>query len=486
MFAALMSAWDWLTGLPHLAALLTVTYAVYLIGIAGWIVLQKREPVATLSWILALAALPYLGLLIYYLLGPQKVKRQRLRRGRSRSGMEQFSSVCPPDMDCTELARLAQSSSGLSPSSATNMHWLVDGSRTYAAILEAVANARDHIHLEYYIFNPDRTGTALRDALIERARAGVKVRLLMDAVGSAGVHKRFLRPLLEAGAETAWFHPSQLLKPFKRPWVNMRSHRKIVVVDGRIGFTGGINVTDEENESLRSDAYRDLHMRIEGHVVRSLQLVFVEDWIYATGQNREAFVGQDLWPHDMPSRGDGSIEAQVLASGPDSAWETIHRLQVAAIQQAQQRVWLATPYFVPGEAARMALTSAAMAGLDVRLMVPRVSDSRLVTYAARSYFDELLEAGVQIYEYGPRMLHTKALLCDDEVCIVGTANFDNRSFRLNFEVSLLYRNRTIATGLAELLVHDMTQASPVRFDRNRPFWRARLPEAIARLTSPLL
>ncbi|WDK31720.1 cardiolipin synthase [Xanthomonas campestris] len=486
MLALAQGAWDWLADIPHLKALLFAAYVLYLLWIVSWIILQKREPVATLSWVLSLAALPYLGLLIYYWLGPQKVKRQRLRRGRSRSGMESYSSVCPPDADCTELAKIAQSTTGLAPSSATEALWLVDGASTYAAIIEAITRARDHIHLEYYIFQPDRSGMPICEALMERARAGVKVRLLMDAVGSSAMTRRTLRTLRAAGVETAWFHPTQLLKPFKRPWLNLRTHRKLIVIDGRIAFTGGINVTDEENEQVCPDAFRDLHVRLQGHVVRSLQLVFLEDWLYATRQAQGAFHGQQLWPEDVPTRKQGSIDAQVLVSGPDSSWEAIHRLMVAAIHEARHRVWLVTPYFVPGEAARMALTSAALGGLDVRLLIPRVSDSRLVTYAARSYFDELLEAGVRIYEYGPRMLHTKALIADDDVCIVGSANFDSRSFRLNFELSMLFRDQAVAAELAGMIGTDMAQAQEVRFNLRRPFWRSRLPEAFARLLSPLL
>lgn len=486
MLTALQSTWEALAGLPHLVAYLTVAYVLYLLWLVGYIVLQKREPAATLSWMLSLAALPYLGLFIYYLLGPQKVQRQRLRRGRARSGMEQYSAVCPADADCTELAKVAQATTGLAPSSATAVQWLVDGAATYAAILEAVAQARRHIHLEYYIFNPDHAGTTLRDALVERARAGVKVRLLLDAVGSSKIRKAFLRPLLDAGGEAVWFHPSQLLKPFKRPWVNLRTHRKLVIVDGRVAFTGGINITDEEDESRRADAYRDLHLRVDGHVVRSLQLVFLEDWIYASGQAPESFDSAQLWPADMPGRRDGRIQAQVLLSGPDSSWETIHRMHVAAIQEARRRVWLVTPYFVPGEAARMALTSAALGGLDTRLLVPKRSDSLFVTLAARSYFDELLQAGVKIYEYGPRMLHTKAFIADDDFCIVGSANFDHRSFRLNFELSMMLRDRRLAAELAALIADEFARASPVRHDRQRSLWRHRLPEAFARLASPLL
>jgi cardiolipin synthase len=176
----------------------------------------------------------------------------------------------------------------------------------------------------------------------------------------------------------------------------------------------------------------------------------------------------------------------VLGSGPDSPWESIHRLHVAAIHEAKQRVWLATPYFVPGEAAMMALTSAALSGLDVRLLVPRSSDSKLVTFAARSYFDELIAAGVKVYEYGPRLLHTKALLADGDLAIIGSANFDSRSFRLNFEVSMLFRDTGVAAALAQLIESEFAHAPRVRPDRKRSLWRVQLPEALARLLSPLL
>ncbi|WP_372017191.1 cardiolipin synthase [Pseudoxanthomonas sp. 10H] len=472
---------NWLADLPRLGLYLVLAWLLYMVGLGVWIVLQKREPVATLSWVMSLALLPYIGFLIYFLLGPQKIQRQRLRRGRSRSGLEQFAGTPAGDPQCLELARLGFATTGLPPSSATAADWLVDGCATYDALLRAIAGARHHVHLEYYIWNPDRTGLRLRDALVERARSGVKVRLLLDAVGAGRMRRRHLRPLIDAGGEVAWFHPTRF-QPFTRPWVNLRSHRKIVVVDGSTGFIGGINVTDEENESLLDGAYRDLHLRVEGAVVRSLQLVFVEDWVYAMGCEPKAFSEPDYWP----SAPTGAVGAQVLVSGPDSSWEAIHRLHVAAIHEARRRVWLVTPYFVPGEAARMALTSAALGGLDTRLLVPRRSDSTLATLAARSYFDELLKAGVQVYEYGPRMLHTKALLADEDLCIVGSANFDHRSFRLNFEVSMLLRDRGICDALAAHLEGEFGQAQRVRLDRPMGLWRHRLPEAFARLLSPLL
>ncbi|MFT4197970.1 MAG: cardiolipin synthase [Pseudoxanthomonas sp.] len=475
-------AWRAVADIPHLESWLTAAWLLYLLVLGGWIVLQKREPAATLSWLLSLAALPYLGFLIYFLLGPQKIKRQRLRRHRSRDGLDAAQARCPPDEACTELALLGQATTGLPPSSARAVRLLVDGGATYDALLEAIAGARNHVHLEYYIFEPDRIGTRVRDALVERARAGVEVRLLLDAVGSAKVGARFLQPLHAAGGHSAWFHPTRF-RPFTRPWVNLRSHRKIAVIDGRIGLCGGINVTDAEDERVNPAAYRDLHMRLEGDVVRALQQVFVEDWVYACGHVPGDFAGTVLW---QPDPGVGTVAAQVLASGPDSDWEAIHRLQVASIHEAKRRVWLVTPYFVPGEAARMALTSAALAGLDVRVVVPKRSDSRLVTWAARSYFDELLAARVKVYEYGPRLLHSKALLCDDNLALIGSANFDNRSFRLNFEVALLYRDIGVAAELEAILAGEIAAAVPVGHDRSRSLLRQRLPEALARLASPLL
>ncbi len=478
MLQAVQDAWQAVTQIPNLGLYLTLGWLGYLLTLGLWIVLQKREPVATLSWLISLAALPYVGFMIYYFFGPQRISRQRLRRVRARASLPPPPRGLVPSADAIELAKLVQATTGLPPTTATDVRLLVDGAAKYVSLLEAIAQAREHIHLEYYIYLPDRTGTALRDALVERARAGVEVRLLLDAVGSGKTKRAFLQPLVDAGGEVAWFHPMRLQWFWKRPWLNLRTHRKIVVIDGEVGFTGGINVTDEEDERLRPDAYRDLHLRLEGDVVRELELVFIEDWAYATGQ-------PPMRLHHPPPR-PGGIATQVVVSGPDSSWEPIHRLHVAAIHSARERVWLVTPYFVPGEAARMALTSAALGGLDVRLLVPKVCDSRLVTLAARSYFDELLDAGVKVHEYGPRMLHSKALLCDDDLAIIGSANFDHRSFRLNFEVSVVFRDKTVVGELAALIQGECNLAPRVRADRKRRLWTTQLPEALARLVSPLL
>lgn len=478
MLDQLHTLWQSFLSIPHLRVYLTLGWIAYLIGLGGWIVLQKREPAATLSWLISLAALPLLGFVIYYVFGPQRVYRQRVRRLRTRAALHALPKGLAPDPEVVELALIGQATSGLPPTTATSVQLLIDGAAKYEALLEAVAQAQVSINLEYYIYEPDRTGKRLLDALVERARAGVTVRLLLDAVGSGSVNDRFLKPLVDAGGRVVWFHPMRFSGLFKRPWLNLRSHRKIVVIDDLVAFTGGMNISDEEDERLGESAYRDLHLRLEGDVVRELQLVFIEDWAYSSGE--------PPLPIPMQTAPDGPIRTQVVVSGPDSRWEAIHRMKVSAIYGASRRVWLVTPYFVPGEAARMALTSAAFGGLDVRLLVPKVSDSRLVTFAARSYFDELLGAGVRIFEYGPRLLHTKALLCDDALAFIGSANFDHRSFRLNFEVSVLLMDAGVAGELATLLEHECSQCTEVTHDRDRPLWTARLPEALARLVSPLL
>ncbi|WP_024888699.1 MULTISPECIES: cardiolipin synthase [Luteimonas] len=482
MLDLIARAWDAIAQTPHLPLLLFAGWVVYMVWLGGWIVLQKREPVATLSWLLGLAALPYVGFLIYHVFGPQKIQRQRLRRAHNRTHLDARHDAFGSHADARELARLGQAASGLAPSAAREVRLLVDGGEKYEALLEDIRSAERHIHLEYYIYGCDRIGQTLRDALVERARAGVTVRLLVDAVGSARARRMFA-PLIEAGGQIAWFHPTRFGRFWQRPWINLRTHRKIVIVDGRVAYTGGINITDDQDERHREDAYRDLHVRLEGDVVRPLQRIFVEDWVYASGDSDCIDEIAQQTPSAEPP---GDIAAQVVSSGPDSDWEAIHRIHVGAIHAARDRVWLVTPYFVPGEAARMALTSAALAGLDVRLLLPKRSDSLLVTLAARSYFDELLAAGVRIHEYGPRMLHTKALLVDDSIVILGSANFDHRSFRLNFEVSVMFDDRDVARRLERHIQGEFAHAPQVRPVARRPLFRDRLPEALARLMSPLL
>lgn len=464
--------------MPHwLIVALIIGWLVYVSMVSVWVIMQRSEPVATLGWLMALAFLPYVGFIVYYVLGPQRIRRSGKRREAAHTAIgARGKSNAGEEADV--LSRMAQTMTGFPRTTATRVDLLVDGGATYDALAKAIASSQHHVHVEYYIYAGDRTGLRIRDALIERAKAGVKVRMLLDGVGSK-LARKFVLPLHEAGVELAFFHPVRWWALFSRPTVNMRSHRKIVICDGTIGFTGGINVTDDENETLNDKAFHDLHLQIEGDAVRWLQTAWLEDWHYAT---QKTIADDGLFAEPAP----GPISAQVIPAGPDNDWEPIHRMQVEAIHAAQRRVWLATPYFVPSRAALFALEGAAMRGLDVRVVVPKRSDSRLVTAAARSYFDKLLKAGVRIYEYGPRMLHSKVLLTDEALAMIGTSNFDTRSFSLNFEIVMLFCDKGVSNSIQASMETDMALSKEVTKQSLKPRFLSRLSEATARLFSPML
>ncbi|KQM75349.1 cardiolipin synthase [Xylophilus sp. Leaf220] len=485
-----------LSDLPDLPAVpdtvkttLSFAWTAYIAILAVWIVLQKRSPLSTLSWILSMAWLPVLGFGVYYFFGPQRMRRQRIKRIRSHANLyaksdfanlRTLSDHAPQHLQ--QMGLLGHATCDIPVSTASDVRLLVGGAQTYNALFEAIRAARHHVHLEYYIFEPDKIGTALRDLLVEKARQGVKVRLLVDALGSKRLGKRFFAPLEAAGAGVGLFHDSRIGRRL-RPVINFRTHRKIVVCDGEVGFTGGLNITDEEDERTRPDAYHDVHLRLEGNAVRWLQMVFMEDWVYATGE-RKRRTAEDFDKLLRPTVV-GEHAVQIVASGPDSAYEAIHRMVLAAINGAVRRVWIATPYFVPGSPTLMALTSAALRGVDVRVMVPMRSDSRIVSAAARSYFDELIEAGAKVWEYEARMLHSKTMVFDDDCGVVGTANFDNRSFRLNYEICAFVYGPTLTVPLGAQFERDLRKSVRVEADRHLPAWQ-KLFDATARLFSPLL
>ncbi|MEG0923005.1 MAG: cardiolipin synthase [Comamonas sp.] len=483
---------DWISQVltkENIVHVLSVIWPIYLCIVGVWILMQRRAPVATMGWLLSMGALPVVGLIVYYFIGPQRLKRQRIKRlrvrnqGRVRDTARRVRDAEPnPPPQLRELVKLVEKTSKFPISTAQNVQLLSGGAATFDQILEDVAHAQHHVHLEYYIYEPDQTGTRLRDALIARAKAGVKVRMLVDALGSKRVNKKFIQPLLDVGGEFAVFHPTKIGRRL-RPVINFRTHRKILVVDGRIGFTGGVNITDEEDRRVDTKAYHDVHLRMEGPIVTWLQTTFLEDWAYALEKtDKDMPDNLDALLPDLP---DGSQAMQLVTSGPDNPAEPIHRAYVAAIQAATERVWLTTPYFVPTEAAMYALTSAALRGLDVRLLVPEKSDSAIVTAAARSYFDELIQAGVKVYEYNARMLHSKTLVVDHNLAIIGTANFDNRSFRLNYEVCAIGYGSGLNGKLDNQFIEDLEKSKMVRGSTKAPFLR-RLGDSVARLFSPLL
>lgn len=494
---------------------LSLVWAGYLIVMAVWILLQRHTPAATLGWLLSMAVLPVAGLAVYYVFGPQRLRRQRRQRLRARraSMVSQSAAVMRPKLAAApphlrQISRLIFATAGAPVSSATSLQLLCGGEQTFDDIHAHVAHARSHVHLQYYIFEPDNTGRALLAALTERARAGVQVRLLVDALGSKRLRSQHYAELLAAGGQVELFHAPSFGRRL-RPVINWRTHRKIVVIDGEVAFTGGINITDEENAHHHQRPYHDMHLRLTGQVVGWLQTVFLEDWAYArhcrgaepldsaahhlaqtpttsTEHQAKRQAMRFLWPAVFfPTQPLGEHYVQILAGGPDNPTQPIHRAYIAAIEAARSRLWLTTPYFVPTSAALLALSSAALRGVDVRVLVPERSDSALVTAAARSYFDELTSQGVRIYEYHASMLHSKTLVVDNSIGIIGTANFDMRSFRLNYEVCAVVYGQTLANDLAAQFERDLEHARAVPRQRPQHFAQ-RLGDSAARLFSPLL
>ena len=466
--------------------LATALFLLWVGGSAVVIILQRRSAAATLAWLFALMFLPIIGLLIYRIIGPLRLERRKLKLGTSKRGVrEAMRALAASDRDDAvehlQLARVGITVGEDGPLRADDLTLYVDGASTYAAILEAVAAAQHHIHLEYYIWEPGKIGVQLRDALIERARAGVAVRMVVDGTGSMKLKKKFMAPLKAAGVEVAWFNPVRLVSlRMRRP--DFRTHRKIVVCDGRVGFTGGINVADVHTALYCKDCWRDTHLRITGAAVWSLQRLFLEDWYYAS----EKLCPIDAMIFPAPAA-QGQHLVQVLGSGPDSSAFAIHKVYFTAFNQATRRLWLTTPYFVPDEALLTSLITAGLRKVDVRLIVPKKGDSRLVDLAARSYFPELLAAGVRVYEYDKAFIHAKTAVCDDDMAIVGTANLDNRSFKLNFEVAAVLFGETHNQTLAQAFTTDLEgcrELTAIEMEQ-QAFW-PRFGQASARLLSPLL
>jgi len=472
----------------------------WLLLMAGWMLQERRPPVTTLAWILGLALLPGVGALVYLFLGPRRLKRRLLRRAAARQNVagkpeawEALETAAP--LQTRQLIQLARTLTAVPAETATAVILYDDGDRTLDAIVEAIAAARDHVHLEYYIFAPDRSGTRVRDALVERARAGITVRLLVDASGSSSLTRSFLAPLLEAGGQVARFNPAFGGKASAR-FFNFRSHRKIVVCDGLTGFTGGVNITDSHSRAARGgSAWRDTHLRLDGNAVHGLQLAFLEDWLFSL-PGEPPPESEALRARYFPEAERGAHLVQIVASGPDETGprqsrldETGHAVEAlyfAAIAGARRRIWLTTPYLLPSEPMAAALESAALRGVDVRLLVPARTDSRLVDAASRTFHEGLLAAGAAIHRYGPPMIHAKTCVVDDDLAIVGTANLDNRSLRLNFEVVAALHGGPAVETVAGFFLRDLEKARPCSPEVRRQRFPGRLFSSLARLLTPQL
>lgn len=488
----------------------TLVYALWVVGSAVFVLHRRQRPSTALAWLLAFWTVPLLAAFGYFLLGPRKLDKQSGLRQKARRRAAEVvppaSERLPPSfLESSPLASLAHVARSLGdrdpePRRAAAFALYRDGEGAYPAIEAAIDAARETIHLEYYIWQPDGIGTRLRDRLAERAREGIEVRLVVDALGAKNCAGTFWTPLLEAGGEVRKFNPPHPLKP-QPGKTNFRTHRKIVVVDGRIAFTGGVNVDDAET-AHNGPPWRDTHVRLEGAPATGLQAIFLEDWLYALpvaadgrrkkgpghlageGEGPPLPAGVERWfPEHSEANGPW---VQVIDSGPDEASYDIHLLLFTAIASARERVWITTPYLVPDEPILTALASAAARGVDVRVLLPAEGDSRLVEAAAATYTHEIAGRGARVYRYLPVMNHSKSMVVDDAFSVVGTANLDNRSFRLNFELVLAVFDEGVTAELARMFEEDLAESRPFDPDDESPGFVQRLTENAARLLSPLL
>ena len=460
---------------------------------------ERREPAATIAWLMTVTFLPIVGIIAYYALARTRFRRQfRARAAVNRQADDVLAthverrverlddtvlrSLKPEQQALIELAaNSAQFRSGCPSFAGNSVRLFFDAAPKYDALKEAIRSARSHVHIEYYIFNSDGIGTEIRDLLAERAAAGVEVRVLYDGVGSIGTyHSDFFDVLISAGGEVEVFLPPRIAKIIER--VNFRDHRKIAIIDGSVGFIGGMNIGDEYlGLDPETGAWRDAHLRIEGPAVAALQRTFLTDWMFTTGRQ----IAVEAYFPEIAAAGEALV--QVVTSGPDCRWPTIQQLYFQAITAAEREVLIATPYFVPDRSVLTALETAALRGVDVRVMVPRKADVRIVTSAARSYYEPLLETGVRIFEFTGGFLHSKTIAVDGRFGSVGSANMDVRSFLLNFEISAFVHNEAFAGELRKQFEADVASCEEIDLAtfRRRPRLR-KFGQAVAQLLSGIL
>lgn len=432
---------------------------------------RSGRPTAALGWILALFTLPALGPALWWMIGRSRVERRSADRCRSRATLAATTSAAEGVLDCCTPA----GSPGVSPRRhGTSAALLVDAAQAYPAFEAAIGAARQSIEVMFYIWQPDGAGARLRDRLAARAAAGIDVRVLVDGFGARRADRRFFAPLIERGGRVAWFRPPHLLR--RGFDLNFRNHRKLLLIDHGRAWIGGLNVGDEHLSE-----WHDLAVELDGPVVRDLFEVFADDWFFTTGEEL---------PLPAPRAGTGAATVRALASGPDVTVNATRDAFFIALTSARVQIRLMTPYFIPDEAILQALRTAALQGVDVRLLLPSsatTAHERLTLRAARTWFPELLDAGVRIWEYEGGFLHAKALVVDDDLVLLGSANLDTRSFRLNFELSTVIRDPGLAAAVTEVFRADLDRSREVvRAALERRSFGARLVDASLRLGSPLL
>lgn len=462
-------------------------FSLYLVVTAVALFLESRNPDRTLAWLMALAVLPVFGIILYWIVGPNfryLVNKRRFRLPQPPSIPEELTAreAIPLVMDTAQLLYRA---SGAKLVPGQNVTPLYDGAQAFARIMERLRNARSAILLESYIIKNDRLGNEIKDILIDRARNGVFVCVIYDAVGSWRMGKKFLRSLRDGGVHAYAFLPVAF--PMFRG-ANYRNHRKILVIDREYAYMGGMNIGDEyAGRDSRFTSWRDAHMELGGQGVDVLWNLFCSDLAICGPKAAVLSRARSLPP---PAHGeDGSATPlQIIASGPDTPWDTVQKAYFSVIARAREKLWITTPYLVPGGAMLEALCMSSLSGVDVRLLVPGRADHVLVHWASRDCFDELLRAGVRIFLYDPKgFIHSKTITCDGALLSLGSANMDVRSLRINFEVQAFLYDRDLAKSAETAFENDMRKSFELTFNawRQRPKLE-KVKESIGKLFSSLL
>jgi cardiolipin synthase len=451
-------------------------------------IMSSRTPQGSIAWAVSLVTLPYVSVPAYWVFGRNKFRGYVLARQHEleliddivRQANDQITAVAALDDWRSAAITGAEKMARIPLTSGNNVTLLVDGDATFASIFEGIDAAEEYVLVQFYIVRDDELGRQLQSRLIAKAQSGVRVLFLYDEIGSLGLSASYIEGLRSADVEIFPFHSRK--GSGNRFQLNFRNHRKTVVVDGRIAWIGGHNVGDEYlGRDPAFGRWRDTHIRVEGPAVIGAQLAFVEDWRWATD---ELPGGLSWTPHIAA---DAEAQVLVIASGPADELETASLMYTQAIHSAARRIWIASPYFVPDDAIVQALQLAGLRGVDVRILIPEKADSTLVTLAAYSFFTEVKAAGVKIYRYQDGFLHGKVMLIDDNVATVGTANFDNRSFRLNFEITTVVFDADFAGKVERMFQNDFSASRLMEQDEydNKPYW-FKLAVRTARLTAPIL
>ncbi|MDR1746852.1 MAG: cardiolipin synthase [Tannerella sp.] len=473
----------------HIQAVVFLTvfllYSISVLSLAIVVLLENRNPLKTIPWIVVLLFLPGIGLIFYFFFG-QDNRRQRIISRRThrriirplRPGriVQDRCTVPEPYLPLVNLLNRDKQSPLLYGSEVT---FYTGGTEKFHALLEAIHQAKHHIHLQYYIFADDEIGCQVRDVLIAKAKEGVKIRVLYDDVGSWNVKKRFFQKMQDAGIEVYAF--LQVAFPLLTSKVNYRNHRKIVVIDGATGFIGGMNIADRYIRGTSWGEWRDTHFKITGKGVHGLQTSFLIDWYVAS---KQLIRDKEYYPQAVIH--DDNI-MQVVTSGPTGQWRTLLQSVVFCVSNAKKYLYIQTPYFLPTEGLNQALQTVALGGVDVRLMMPERSDTRMANMAGHSFLDDLIKAGVKVYFYKTGFLHSKLLVADDEISCIGSANFDFRSFEHNFEINAFIYQDVFAKKMKLMFLEDLKNCEQLIAAKwlKRPL-HIRLTESFMRLFSPLL